>query len=257
MSMEDQALARIRTELPESRDSRSPKQQLQSSIRPVRVGTSCGERGNRVARRFAIPYRPAPMWGAVRSAVTPRTRHGWRSRLGLVVLLLVATACTTVPATRQRNALEPDRKGVPGATDGDLARGVTAVVVSSWLAAEHAFDAAALTADPDQPDLAATTVALQLGATQALLEQMESSGEVATGTTRYGSPTVRLVGSDLALVTSCLHDAEVVVSTATGNPVPGVLGQVDYELIRSTMELIGGGWKLASQTVGVGQCFKS
>ncbi len=190
----------------------------------------------------------------MRSAVTPATRRGWLSGAGFVALLLVATACTAVPATRQRNALESHPKGVPGATDGGVAANVTAVVVSSWLAAEHAFDAAALTADPDEPDLAATTVAPQLGATQALLEEMQSSGEVATGDTQYGPPTVRLVGSELAQVTSCLHDAEIVVSSATGKPVPGVLGQVAYELIRSTMELIGAGWKLASQSVGVGQC---
>lgn len=193
----------------------------------------------------------------MRSAVSPATRRGWLSGVGFVALLLVATACTTVPVTRQRSALELHPKEVPGATDGDLAANGTAIVVSSWLAAEHAFDSAALTADPDQPDLAATTVPPQLGATQALLEEMESSGEVATGGTQYGSPTVRLFGSSLAQVTSCLHDAEIVVSTATGKPVAGVLGQVDYELIRSTMESIGGGWKLASQTVGVGQCSKS
>lgn len=190
----------------------------------------------------------------MRSAVTPATRRGWLSGVGVVAVMLVATACTTVPGTRQRNALEFHPKGVPGATDGGVSANVQAVVVSSWLAAEHAFDAAALTADPDEPDLAATTVAPQLGATQALLEEMQSSGEVATGGTQYGSPRIRLVGSGLAQVTSCLHDAEVVVSTATGRPVPGVLGQVDYELIRSTMELIGAGWKLAAQTVGVGQC---
>jgi hypothetical protein len=128
------------------------------------------------------------------------------------------------------------------------------MVVSSWLAAEHAFDSAALNADPNQPDLAATTVAPQLGATQALLEEMQTSGEVATGVARYGPPTVRLVGSEFAQVTSCLHDAEVVVSAVTGRPVPGVLGEVDFELLRSTMELTGGEWKLQSQTVGVGQC---
>ena len=126
--------------------------------------------------------------------------------------------------------------------------------MSSWLAAEHAFDTAALTADADQPDLAATTVAPQLGATQSLLEQMQTSGQIATGVAHYGAPTVRLFGTELAQVTSCLHDAEIVVSAATGQPVPGVLGEVDFELLRSTMELIVGGWKLASQTVGVGQC---
>ena len=248
---------RIGTELPQSRNSRPVKHRLHSPSRSGGARTTCTERGNTVARRSSISYRPAPMRGAVRSAVKPATRRGWLSGAGLVALLLVATVCTTVPATRQRNVLGSHPKGVPGATDGHVVANVTAVVVSSWLAAEHAFDAAALTADPGEPDLAATTVAPQLGATQALLEEMQSSGDVATGGTQYGSPTVRLVGSGLAQVTSCLHDAEIVVSTATGKPVPGVLGQVDYELIRSTMELVGVGWKLASQTVGVGQCARS
>jgi hypothetical protein len=248
---------RIATELPQSRNFRSLKHRLHSPSRSVGARTTCIGRGNAVARRSWIPYRPAPMWGAVRRAVRPATRLGWLSGAGFVALLLVATACTTAPATKQRNALGSHPKRVPGRTDGDVAANVTAVVVSSWLAAEHYFDAAALTADPDEPDLAATTVAPQLGATQALLEEMQSSGEVATGGTQYGQPTVRLVGSGLAQVMSCLHDAEVVVSTATGKPVQGILGQVEYELIRSTMELIGAGWKLASQTVGVGQCTRS
>ena len=58
-------------------------------------------------------------------------------------------------------------------------------------------------------------------------------------------------------MTSCLHDAEIVVSAETGKPVVGILGEVDFELLRSTMELIDGSWKLASQTVGAGQCSKS
>jgi hypothetical protein len=36
--------------------------------------------------------------------------------------------------------------------------------------------------------------------------------------------------------------------------VPSMLGQVDFELFSSTMELTASGWKLADQTVGVGQC---
>jgi hypothetical protein len=193
------------------------------------------------------------MWGSGGSAWVVAVRRARLSGLGLLALLLVAASCDRVGSNPRRH-LGALPGPAPAAVDPPSIEVETAIVVSSWLAAEHAFDTAALIADPSQPDLAATTVAPQLGATQTLLEEMRSSGEVATGVARYGTPTVRLVGSERAQVVSCLHDAEIVVSAATRKPVPGVLGEVDFELIRSTMELVDGEWKLRSQTVGVGQC---
>ncbi len=191
---------------------------------------------------------------AGRSPEVIANRRGRLSGVGVFVVLLVVTSCTTTAKSTSSDRPEPAAKRSPATPDGASGGAANAAVVSAWLAAEHAFDDAALTADPTQPDLAATTVAPQLSATQALLEQMQASDEVATGAAQYGTPSIRLFGSELAQVTSCVHDAEIVVSASTGKPVPGVPGEVAFELLRSTMEFTGGGWKLASQTVGVGQC---
>lgn len=127
-------------------------------------------------------------------------------------------------------------------------------MVTAWLAAEQAFNTAALTADPNEPDLAVTTVAPQLGWSQSLLVQMSAAAEVARGAVDYGSPEVLAIGAGTATVQSCIHDAEVVMSAASGRPVAGVEGQVDDELVTSTMKSTVNGWKLATQTVGVGRC---
>ena len=101
---------------------------------------------------------------------------------------------------------------------------MTSQILSAWLAAQKAFDTAALTSDPDQPDLAATTVDPQLAWSEALLQRMKGSGQVARGPVNYGKPEVVRLSSDNARVTSCEFDAEVVVSVDSGRPVPGIPG---------------------------------
>ena len=60
--------------------------------------------------------------------------------------------------------------------------------------------------------------------------------------------------TDLSVVRACVHDREIVFSVATGRPVAGAMGQADYELFTSVMEQTNSGWKLETQTVGVGAC---
>jgi hypothetical protein len=127
-------------------------------------------------------------------------------------------------------------------------------IISAWLAAEGAFEEAALTADPDQPELADTTVAPQLPWSMSILAQMQSAGQVARGPVDHGRPRIVAQSAGVATVQSCVHDGEVVVDSATGQAAPGEAGQVDSELFTSTMELTDSGWKLATQTVGVGAC---
>lgn len=127
-------------------------------------------------------------------------------------------------------------------------------VVSAWFAAEQAFNTAALTSDANQPDLVVTTVPPQLNWAQALLQQMRSAGEVARGAVEYGLPRVTNLDARDATVQSCVHDSEIVVLAASGQPVSGELGRVDFELITSTMEATISGWKLLTQQVSLDQC---
>ena len=133
----------------------------------------------------------------------------------------------------------------------------TGQILSAWLAAERAFHDAALTSNPDEPALKATMMSPQLDGARSALARLRAAGDVAKGETGYGSPRLVSSISDKGTVVSCIDEAEVEVSDRTGQPVPGVLGEADFELVTSTMRLTSNGWKLASQTVEEGKCSAS
>jgi len=83
---------------------------------------------------------------------------------------------------------------------------------------------------------------------------MRSAGEVARGAVEYGLPRVTNLDARDATVQSCVHDSEIVVLAASGQPVSGELGRVDFEVITSTMEATISGWKLLTQQVSLDQC---
>jgi hypothetical protein len=122
------------------------------------------------------------------------------------------------------------------------------------LAAEQSFDNAALTSDPNEPDLAATTIDPQLSWTRSLLERMHAAGQIAKGPVHFGTPSIAALEGSRATVRACVFDQEIVESATSGRPAPGIPGQVDFELFTSTMESTSSGWKLLTQRVGVGQC---
>lgn len=205
-------------------------------------------------------YRPLSM----RLVGTRRWSWCWsvarRTPICAAGCLILLSACGRVPdpPTGQVTRTEMVR-GLPGVTPTSTSRmsnrsAISDQIVAAWLSAEQAFAAAALTSDPSEPDLAATTVDPQLTWTRSLLARMRAAGQIARGRIRYGPPSVQLVGAAQATVQSCADDAEIVISASTGRPAPGVPGQVDFELFDSTMALSGGEWKLVTQRVGVGGC---
>ncbi len=212
-------------------------------------------------------YRPPSM----RLRVFRRWSWRWsvarRAPLCAAGCLVLLSACSRVPEPPTGQAIPTETaRGTPGRTSTSTSRtsdrmsgrsDVSDQIVAAWLSAEQAFDTAALTSDPSEPDLAATTVDPQLTWTRSLLARMRAAGQIARGQIQYGPPSVALVGRDEATVQSCADDAEIVVSAITGSPAPGVPGQVDFELFDSTMELSGGEWRLVTQRVGVGQCDRS
>ena len=129
-----------------------------------------------------------------------------------------------------------------------------AVVASAWAAAEEAFRTAARTANPDEPALAATTIPPQLKSTQAYLQRLRETGDIARGPTTVGTPHVVNVSATEAIVHACNYEAEVVITAATGKPVPGEPGRPDFVAFTSTMVLTDTGWKLAAQSTKAGPC---
>ena len=125
-----------------------------------------------------------------------RTTHRFPSRCSSILrsisVLAVAAIASAVVLGSCTIANEAPGSGgirIPAQAVSN-ARPPASPVVSAWLAAEVAFEEAALTADPDQPDLAATTVAPQLPWSQSLLAQMQSSGEVSRGPVDHGHPRI-------------------------------------------------------------------
>jgi hypothetical protein len=210
---------------------------------------------------FVVPFAPHS-YGALPMA--SGTRHGLRSRrsnsvrTGLFTMCAVITLAAVSGSCKITNGT-PKSVGIsiPRGPVSDARSTSSSPIAAAWLASEMAFEQAALTADPDQPELDATTVAPQLPWTRSLLAQMQSAGEVARGSVDYGRPRVLVQRAGVATVQSCEHDGEIVVSLATGRAVSGQAGQVEFELFTSTMEWTPSGWKLATQTVGVSQCHAS
>jgi hypothetical protein len=179
---------------------------------------------------------------------------------GLALCTLSMAACTHSRSSATGRANGADRVG-GGLATSSPAGGVSASrslessqILSAWSAAEEAFETAALTADPDEPSLAATSVSPQLDLNRLLLEQMATAGELAQGSADNGHPHVVAIVGNVATVRSCVDDREIAVYAATGQPVPGLLGEKDFELCTSTMRQGANGWKLSSQTAGVGKC---
>ena len=162
------------------------------------------------------------------------------------------SAVTTVRSTTTTSSTSVTR------ATGSAAQTASPVLVqqvtSAWKQAQSAFDNAALTSNPEYPALAETFTDPQLTRIRQFLEQQAADGDSAEGTSSSGSTTVTLEGPDLAKVQSCVNDQEIEIVSATGQPVPGVLGEPDFELVASLMRLTQDGWKLSDQTVVVGGC---
>ena len=69
--------------------------------------------------------------------------------------------------------------------------------------------------------------------------------------------SVTPVSATEAEVQACIFGDNVVVSDATGKPVPGILGSTGQERVEAVMQLTTSGWKLAGQTVTEGTCAAS
>ncbi len=221
---------------------------------------SCTPDATIIARVFGAFYGPPPMRTAVLYRFD-RVRSAARQvSLAAAVCSVLLSACglntdrSDHEARRQVRVIIGSFRApsTAGRSTGEAEQ--TSQVISAWLSAEQAFNTAALTADPNEPDLAVTTDPPQLNWSRAMLQRMRSIGEVARGGVEYGSPHVTNLDAGEATVQSCVHDSEIVVVDASDQPVGGELGQVDFELITSIMKSTISGWKLLSQQVNVTQC---
>jgi hypothetical protein len=206
---------------------------------------------------WAIDNRAAP---TVLSKSVMCLRH-WelilRPRAATGVLLTCAAVCSLLFASCSRSSssdLTNSTAKAGSATTTSSTSAADGQVISAWLAAQKAFHDAALTSDPNAPELAATMVPPLLDNVTAGLARQRSAGEIGKGPTYWGTPHVTATGTAGAEVVSCIHDAEIVIVAKTGEPVPGPSGQPDFEQVTSQMQPTSSGWKMADQIVKAGKC---
>jgi len=191
-----------------------------------------------------------------------RSSSAHRAWLAIAACSMAFVACGTAagsskPTDRSNERNDPIANPISSSSQRDAQPTASGPIVSAWIAAQQAFEEAARSANPDEPELAATTIPPLLPWSESLLRRMRSAGQVGRGPVQLGRPQVVAQQDGEARVQSCVHDEEIVISAATGVPAPGDPGQVDFLWITSTMQLTSSGWKLATQTVEVGQCHAS
>jgi hypothetical protein len=183
-----------------------------------------------------------------------------RPRAATGVLLTCAAVCSLLFASCSGSSASDPTTSTAKAGSATTTSSTSAAdgqVISAWLAAQKAFHDAALTSDPNAPELAATMVPPLLDSVRTNLAQLRAQGEIAKGPIFLGNPHITDRGTGGTEVVSCIHDEEIGIVAKTGQPVPGIAGQAAYELVTSIMQPTSDGWKQADQTVEVSNCATS
>lgn len=165
------------------------------------------------------------------------------------VCSLSVTSCSASPSSAPTTT-----KSDPSSTATSSTTAADGQIISAWLAAQKAFHDAALTSDPNAPELAATTIPPILDTVRANLAQSRAQGDIAKGPSRWGSPHITARGTAGTEIVSCIYDGEIGIVAKTGEPVPGIAGEANFAVVTSIMQLTATGWKLADQNVESGKC---
>jgi hypothetical protein len=145
-------------------------------------------------------------------------------------------ASTSIPATTTTTTLAP----------------TSAAVLSAYRAGWAAFEHALTTANPSDPELAATMVDPQLLSVKANLFADKRAGMVARGTFTL-HPKITALSATTATVVDCAYSTAELIYATTGKPVPPVTPP-ENDGVRATLVLSGSTWKVSKQTVTDGTC---
>ena len=145
-------------------------------------------------------------------------------------------ASTSIPATTTTTTLVP----------------TSVAVLSAYRAGWAAFEHALTTANPSDPELAATMVEPQLQSVKANLFADKRAGMVARGTFTL-HPKITALSATTATVVDCAHSTAELIYATTGKPVPPVTPP-ENDGVRATLVLSGSTWKVSKQTVTDGTC---
>ena len=187
------------------------------------------------------------------------SKSGVRRRLGPTGFLMIVAASSLLLAAcgaGSGNASHPS-SSVPRRTSATKATstsdgGTDAAVLAAYRASSAAFEQALATANPADPALAATMIDPQLQSVKANLLADQRQGIVGRGTVTLHPKVIAISGST-ATVVDCVYSTSELVYEATGKPVPPITPP-ENDGVRATLDLTGGAWKLAKQTVTEGSC---
>ena len=125
-------------------------------------------------------------------------------------------------------------------------------VLNAYRAGWAAFEHALTTANPSDPELAATMVDPQLQSVKANLFADKRAGMVARGTFTL-HPKITALSATTATVVDCAYSTAELIYATTGKPVPPVTPP-ENDGVRATLVLSGSTWKVSKQTVTDGTC---
>ncbi len=187
------------------------------------------------------------------------SKSGVRRRLRPTGFLMIVAASSLLLAAcgaGSGNASHPS-SSVPRRTSATKATstsdgGTDAAVLAAYRASSAAFEQALATANPADPALAATMIDPQLQSVKANLLADQRQGIVGRGTVTLHPKVIAISGST-ATVVDCVYSTSELVYEATGKPVPPITPP-ENDGVRATLDLTGGAWKLAKQTVTEGSC---
>ena len=128
----------------------------------------------------------------------------------------------------------------------------SAAVLSAYRASWAAFEHALTTANPSDPELAATMVDPQLQSVKANLFADKRAGMVGRGTTTL-HPKITALSATTATVVDCAYSRAELLYATSGKPVPPVTPP-ENDGVRATLVLSGSTWKVYKQTVTEGTC---
>jgi hypothetical protein len=125
-------------------------------------------------------------------------------------------------------------------------------VLSAYRAGWAAFERALTTANPSDPELAATMVEPQLQSVKANLFADKNAGMVGRGIFTL-HPKVATLSATTATVVDCAHSTAELFYASSGKPVPPVTPP-ENDGVRATLVVSGSTWKVSKQTVTEGTC---
>jgi len=187
-------------------------------------------------------------------------QSGWRgirsaSIAATLSLSLALSACASTPsgAPSTTGTKAPIAStSIPATTTTTTLAPTSAAVLSAYRAGWAAFEHALTTANPSDPELAATMVDPQLLSVKANLFADKRAGMVARGTFTL-HPKITALSATTATVVDCAYSTAELIYATTGKPVPPVTPP-ENDGVRATLVLSGSTWKVSKQTVTDGTC---